>query len=564
MEKFAISNIEFEDGIKIGQMYYFGEWYKKDDAILFFRSSLYDTTISLERAFELFREDSVSFVKQLRGDFLIICYDSKSNNLTFCSDRLGKDYCYYYLKNSAFALTSDVWVAASILKPSEEDINWQAVKRLIILNNMLIRHSYITGLEMIAPATIYSFEVGTSELSTEKYWELKYKEDKTITIDDTVEKLDVIFDNTFRKLARKFPSDTRFGVGLSGGWDTRIIVHYALKHNLKIVPYCIGQKRLFLFFPTYGYRVAKQIAKYFKLDNFVFIDYQTEDFYQKFVREVDLLPERASNMEIGCLSQIPDFDIMLNGEHGGVFFGEFDWEPVLSYNKQTMSDYLLNFLAFNKSRDMIFSAEELVALKGEVQSYVDNMSTDDQYEIVYKYFYEVLGAQSKRGFFETNYDTKERYTPYLDPDFFDFYLTWNSKFRMDRSLQRRFFVDKLPVLSKMADESTDAPLYWRSLDIHNVPKRFFYGALNYIFKPSLRRGSWLLKDKKFKNVYEKVISRNREIIKSVFPEFDDRAFLLKNPRAASTFMKAIATVDALINSDCHSVEEYLRIRYDLK
>ena len=543
-------------------MYISGDWIEKNNQYLFFRSTLYGSELSPEDIFNSFFSDPVKFVNEIKGDFIIIFYDAKTDKLTFCSDRLGKDYIYYFVDNEKIVLASDIWSAARVLKPSINDINWQAVKRLVIFNNMLIRHSYINNLEMISPATIYNYDGSSKRITSQKYWEMKFCEDKNLTLNETVEKLDELFDRTFQKISQKYNKETRFGVGLSGGWDTRIIVHYANKYKLRLVPYCVGQKRQLLFFPTYGFLVAKRIAKYFKLNNFKFIDYKSEDVGKKFAREVLMLPERASNMEIGCLSKIPEFDIMLNGEHGGVFFGEFNWEPILNYTKSDISGYFLNFLVFNSAMDLLLSEQETMFLKSEIQAYVNNMDTNDQYEIVYKYFYEVLGAQSKRGFFETNYDTKERYTPYLDPDFFDFYLTWNAKFRMDRVLQRSFFIKKLTKLSKMADEASDAPLFWRSINVRDVPYRFYYAALNYLFKPSLRRSVWLKKDKKFNKIYNTVIERNMELINTYFPNFDSKLFIKKNPRAASTFIKAIATVDALINSfPYENVENYVLTQY---
>ena len=564
METIGISNIPYSSDKTKNQIYLSGNFEKIGNHLFWFNHSLYENNKTIKEYYDEFNNSELDFLNHRNGDFLLIDLDFEKKVITVATDRLGKDYCFIYNCNNKFVLSNNFWLTTNILKPSHNDIDWIAVKRLIINNSMLFRRTYIKDLYIIEPASLYKFDMENGKLINKyKYWEIKYKEDKSLTISDAVEKLDSIFDNTFKTLSQKFNSQTLFGVGLSGGLDTRIIVNYALKNHLKIVPYCIGQKYLIKPFKTYGYYVAEWVAKFFNLNNFVFIDYNSEKFSEKLVREICLYPEKSSNIEIGCYNELPNFDIMLNGEHGGVFFGEFPWEPILNYNINNLSEYLIRFLAFYPSIEMIMDNDEIQNLKNEIQNYIDSFETEDLTEVVYKYFFEALGSGTKRGFFETNYYTKERYSPYLDSNFIDFYLTWNSKFRLNRFLQREFFVRKLRKLSKIPDEVSDAPLYWRTSNIKHLPVRIFFATLNKYWGKSLQINKWIQKDQTFINIYKSVINLNKDLIGEHFPNFKEDLFLQNNPRAASSFVKVIIVIDTILNTNANEkkISEFISNKY---
>lgn len=564
MDYVTISTIEFEGASRVNNIFLKGSWMNVGSHWFYFRHSLYEIDRTIEEYYADFSMNPESFIKARKGDFLLLDYDSSCNTLQIAVDRLGKESGFIYCRDNNFTFSNNIWDCVCLVPSNEGNINWEAVKRYILFNFSLINQTFIQDLYRMEPASIYKFNLSEIALmDIKKYWEFQYKEDKSITIDDAVKRIDQLFDSTFKLLSQKYTNRTCFGIGLSGGWDSRILVHYAQKYKLNIIPYCVGQKYLLFPFHTYGYKVVSKIAKYFEIANFKFINYNSESYDNKLIHEIVFYPEGASNIAVGCLKSIPDFDVMLDGEHGGVFFGEFDWEPLLSIRKENLGDYLVNFLSFAKDNEQIMTEEDMNKFKKDLQSYVDKIDTDDIFEIYYKYFFEVLGSKTKKGFFESNYGTKERYSPYLNPEFIDYYLTWNSKFRMDRVLQRKFFIEKLTDLSKMPDEASDAPLYWRSNKLRDTPYRLWYAAKNHIFKSSLRRDYWLEHDKCYRNLYNHVIKINQNLIKEHFPDFNADTFFKNNVRASANLIKVIAEIDAMINTKGKEVENYLVARYTI-
>lgn len=384
--EFVITNQKIDQAVKVGDFYIKGDFFEKDGHYFFFKRTLYELEKTTEEYFLEFLEDKSLFVKNRKGDFALVDVDSQSGEIFFATDRLGKENIYYMTGN-LFVLTNSFWEGIRLIAPDEEQIDWLAVKELIIHYIIPFHKTLIQGYKILRPAQIAKVirrEDGY-DFMAETYWYMKYCPRET-TVQETAEKVYHLFDHTFEMLAQKYGKDTKFGVGLSGGWDSRLITYFARKHHLNIVPYCIGEKYLCFPIRTNGYKVAKRLAKYFDLPDFTFVEYNSESYLKKAAREVQMIPNRASNIEVGCMDTIPDFDIMLDGEHGGVFFGEFDFEPILRYTSQNMEDCLLGLLVADQKQEMIMSKEDYEKLKGEAREYVQSLQTDKRFDIYYRYF----------------------------------------------------------------------------------------------------------------------------------------------------------------------------------
>lgn len=556
---FLISNLESTDAEKINNWYFSGDYTKYGEHLFFFEKTLYEFDKTEEEYFAEFVTDPVQFVKKRKGDFIVWDYNIQTDELFFATDRMGKDNIYYYDKKEVRVITDDFWRGLSVLQIEENDVNWLAVKELIIHHIIPYHKTIINDYNIVPPATYGMIYPGTNKIVFDKFWEMTYLP-KEASMQETIDKVYELFDNTFKFLSQKYDANTRFGVGLSGGWDSRLIVYFAQKYNMKIVPYCIGEKYLFGPIKTNGYKVSKRIAKYFKLKNFKFIEYNSESYLRKAAREVELVPNRASSIEIGCFDSLPEFDVMLNGEHGGVFFGEFDFEEILKFTYENMDECLLNLLAADSKLKMIMNQADIEQLKMDTRKYISGLNTKKRWEIYYKYFYEIKGSKTKNGFFETIYGTKERYTMYLDPDFVDEYLTWDPLFLVNRTMQRAFLKKHFTELAKIADETTDAPLFWRDMSIKNVPIRLFFAVKNYIFKSSLRRAKWIKRDKEFAQLLNIVCEKNCEVINQHFPNLNIQDFYRNNPRGTANLVKVLMVIDAVLSKEEDRID-YITSKY---
>lgn len=539
-----------------------GEFYQSNEHYFFFESTLYEEEKDIADYLLDFLTNKELFISKLKGEFLLFYYNCNKNRAFFATDKLGKELGLYYYNSKNIVITNSFWEGVDIINPNQSDIDIQAVKELIVFNRALLHKTIIHGYNFLPPATLLDIEFNDKIIvNKKKYWDFKFRVDHSLELDAVVNQINSIFSKTFKILKEKYSEKTRFGVGLSGGLDSRLIAHYAKKNKIKIVPYCIGEKYSIFPIKTNGYKVANKIADFFQLDNFKYINYNSENYYVKINNEVFYVPFNPSNISISCLSKIPEFDVMLNGEHGGVFFGEFDFRPILNYSKDTINEYLLTFLCFPYKSEHIMSQDEKNVSLEKVKRYIGNIETNDRYEIFYKFFFEIYGSKSKDGFFESNYGLKKRYSPFLSPLFLEYFLTWDSKFMIDRVLQKALFKKHYTDLAKIEDERFDAPIYWTEDSPQYWPKRYFYALKAFLKKPGLRRGYWLKNDNEFKQLSQKILLVNKDFFDLSFPNMNFNLYLKQNPRAAANFIKMKVVIDIIIDKAYKEIKDFMKRKY---
>ncbi len=557
-EFFIFSNKEFEGGKQFGNIFYDGNCHIFGEHCIYFEKHLYAVDEELEVYFERYLSDAAEFAKSLKGEFLFVDYNKAKNTLVIITDRFAKVPAYIYDENATLIVSSDYWKFIKLLQPTIDDINWVAVKTMIIHSVIFDCDTLVKNMKRIPTATVYENNLNQHKCSMHRYWRLTLAEDSSLTLQQAAKKTEQLFDNTFKTLKKKFPRDTRFGIGVSGGLDSRLMLNYAKKYNMKVVPFCIGQKYSKYPIKTNGYRVLNKILDIYNIKNFKFIEYDAEDYYLKLADDVNGAPVMSADFMIGCKSQVPDFDVMLNGEHGGVFMGEFNYKHMLFYGIEDIHKYILTFLSYPNNKRMIQNAKEEKQITKLLTDYISDMNSDNKYEIFMRCFFEMYGSLTKTGFFQTIYGSHEAYTTFLDPDFVDFFQTWNMQFLVNRTLQREFYMTYHPKLAMVPDETSDAPLYWRDYDVKYCVRRFGYATMNKLFKSSLRRTEWLQEDKEYKKIAQTIIRNNKDIIRQYFPRLKWEQFMETNPRAFANLIKMLLEINCIIHGGTDSIKEYMK------
>jgi hypothetical protein len=563
-KNFIISTKPIENALKIGNVYIKGDFYHSLNHYFFFRHFLFEKDKEDEEYFALYVHQPEIFINSLNGDFIIVDYDVDKGVITVISDRLGKESAYIWNKNNELLITNQFWKGIELIDPKYEDINWLASKEIIYHGTTAKLETTIKDYNMMPAATILIFDINEGYREYRKqYWQLHFQPDIHLTLDEAAEYINTCFDKSFLQLSQKYSEDVTFGIGLSGGLDSRLLAHYSKKYGLKLSTYCVGEKYVRFPLISNGYRSANLIAKKLGIDDFKFISYNAETYLQKAIEDVLYAPIKSSELAITNLEMAPDFDIMLNGEHGGVFFGEFQSEPLLNYNKNNVADYLLSLLSFPQQEEMIFSKTEKKEILANYTSYVNSLKSDDRREIFYRFFFERFAPVSKYGFFETNYNTKERYCIYLDHNFMDFYEKWDPQFTVNRLLQQRLFTKYFHELSNIQDESPDVPIARRSdQGLRAIVSKLYYAGRYKVFGNSLQRNIWLRRDIGFKKLLFKVISVNKAILKEQFPCINIELFHKENPRATATLVKMLIEIDIIMNCRDSDMVKWIKGRYN--
>lgn len=554
MKQFVITNKDIKNGVEA-----IGDYKETENYILFFDGTLYDDLVLNDEIANQLLTSPEEILCNLKGEFLICCYDKTNEAIFVATDRMGKENCYYIINDSYFMFSTNFWLGLNYIKPNLDSIDFQSVKEIIVHNRAFLHNTIVQNYKIIAPGTYISSK-DLKVFESKNYWRIIFNENRNLKLENVVDSIENYFDETFKFLSDKYPNK-KFGLGLSGGLDSRILAKYAKKYQLELVPFCIGKKYSFFPLKTWGYYLSHKIAKLFNLRNFKFIDFYSGNFLTKLINDVLYIPNINSNIEISQLESVPDFDIMLNGEHGGVFFGEFDFEPLLYYDKSNLSDYMLSFLCWTKGKENIITESESSEVTKKINDYISSLNSNDRHNLFYTFFFEIYGSKSRGAFFETLYNTKNRYTPFLNPDFFDFFLTWDQKFLIDRVLQKKLFEKYFKDLSKIPDETVEAPLYYRKYRIKKLIYEIVLGLKVKILKPSLNRDEWIHKSLKGNKAVKLILKENQKLIDEYFPNFNFEDFLKKNPRGTMTFLKLIVEIDVISNESYSNLSEYIYGKY---
>lgn len=529
-------NIYTIDGIeKINRRNYF---FFQSESLLRYESkkSIYNNFISSKKR----------FLNSYEGEFLLVNIDFDSNLIEVAIDKFGKTSCFYFKNNKFLIISNDYFEICRLLIEHNVNIkfNFDFIKQVTYHNVSLDGRTIVKDINMVPASSL--LVIKRLDVCIQKYWSFHFVPDYNLEIDSVTDKTYSIFDRYMADVSELF-SEKKFGIGLSGGLDSRIIGSLARKNNIKLVPYCIGKKRVYKIFNSYGYRLSKKISKKLSIKTPYFIEYDSEPISDKIANDLYYYSWKSSNIEISNLTNLPSYDFLLNGEHGGVFFGEFDFRELAKYNKNNIDEYLLKFLSFNKGEQYLLNEDDKKETHSVVKSFVNAQNSDDIFEIFFSFFFQIYGSKSKNGFFESNYGTKRRFTPFLSPQFIQFFLTWPNHLRFSRVVQYRLLEKYFPELNSIKDESLDAAPKYRTDSPVNWLRRFL-GALEIkIFKSSVNIKNWILRNKIFYLSYSKIVDRQEDFINKNFPNFNKKSFFYSNPRAAINFTKLLYLVDVINN-----------------
>ena len=124
----------------------------------------------------------------------------------------------------------------------------------------------------------------------------------------------------------KNPSDTIYGLGLSGGLDSRVVLHYALKAGMNVNCFIIGDARPHFIFLSKDHKIAKNISKLYNMDSkFFFVKpFDKKNWHYHFVENCKRNPftTPASFGTLFDKNALPQFDVLLTGLAGGESMGQ--------------------------------------------------------------------------------------------------------------------------------------------------------------------------------------------------------------------------------------------------
>jgi asparagine synthase (glutamine-hydrolysing) len=184
-----------------------------------FRSQT-DTEVILH----LYEELGDAFLKRLNGMFAIALWDARRQRLLLARDRFGKKPIYYHFDGRRLLFGSELKAILAVPGVPRE-LNPEALSIYLSLGYIPSPLTVFKSVAKLPPASMLVAERvpggGLRLTGPERYWNLRYQPDHTLTEEECVQRIRELLRDAVR--IRMF-SDVPLGAFLSGGIDSSCVV----------------------------------------------------------------------------------------------------------------------------------------------------------------------------------------------------------------------------------------------------------------------------------------------------------------------------------------------------
>lgn len=469
---------------------------KNESAILLMKGEIYNC--EEKDIINIIKKDGINNISKLLGEFCLVYDDIESQKIYIINDRSGREVVFYYWDNLRFIVSDDFWEIINVIEPTQNDINIQNLKESLVFYYPLFWGTIINNLYFLPPASIGEFSLKENSLKIKKYWDFKYNIDWSLTLDDAVEMLDDSLNKAFLFIKSKNSPQTIYGVGISGGLDSRIIPYYALKYGMKLKSFIIGESRPDKFLLSRDHKNARKIAKYYGLDHYE-VEYNSEPFNKKIFWDIRYFPMGVSQIFVTLRDTVPNFDVLLTGASGLLVgsalpsqievmsrdelftqiinqFSQID----IYYSFTTKLRKLLNYFGVHGFKNPperkeiepiegIIKPEEFEQALQKIRKFVDCRKDKSNLDIFEEYFYLFLGSRNKYGAFESLQGRQKSYSIY-SPFLLDTVLKWKTEFLIGRKVLKHLILKKIPSLSNIMPQNIQVAISQESSQLLPIYK----------------------------------------------------------------------------------------------
>jgi len=244
-----------------------------------------------------YEEEGDQFFERLNGLFSGLLIDTAKQKAFLFNDRYGIERIYYHETRDATYFASEAKALLRIL-PDLRAFDEEGVAQFLAHGCTLEERTLFKDIQLLPGGSLWSFEAG--RCGRRKYFSPETWESQSPLPDKVFQSE---FQETFEGvLPRYFESETRIGISLTGGLDTRMIM--ACRPMTAREPVCYtftGEKG-----KTFDDQLAAQVAEVCGLDHHLLRI--NSDFFSEFACHVD----RTVSATDGCFGLTGAHEIYLN------------------------------------------------------------------------------------------------------------------------------------------------------------------------------------------------------------------------------------------------------------
>jgi asparagine synthase (glutamine-hydrolysing) len=246
-----------------------------------------DTVVSEDNLWDSFRERSVSAVVEFNGLFSGALVDPKRKQVALFNDRYGSERIYVHEKDSILYFSSEAKALLAVL-PELRVWDYDGVTQYLTFGSTFDRKTLFSGVSTMPGGSLWKYQNGR-KVSEDRYfkpdqWEAQTPLSKSAFEETYLETAKAVFPNYYR-------SDTKIGLSLTGGLDTRMILATLTEQDTSLVGYTYAAEDS----DTLDVQIARKISGLLDLD------YQVLRLNNAFVKDYSTFVDRSIYLTDGTI-----------------------------------------------------------------------------------------------------------------------------------------------------------------------------------------------------------------------------------------------------------------------
>jgi asparagine synthase (glutamine-hydrolysing) len=202
----------------------------------------------------MYLQGGIKKLENLNGNFVVLVYDSPSQQLHIITDRCGMNPCYASsLKDDNFVFSSHPDILANALNLSQ-DWDLVSITEFLATGKLSYPHSYYNSIKALDYGSIYTIDFIDNKIKyrMKKYFDFNFNIEHNMSEWDLAEELACSFRKSINR--RTLPLFGQTGVSLSGGLDSRALLCSA-SDKRNIWAFCFFDEE------NLEYKIAREIAQ---------------------------------------------------------------------------------------------------------------------------------------------------------------------------------------------------------------------------------------------------------------------------------------------------------------
>lgn len=436
----------------------------------------------------LYKEYGEECLKMLNGMFALAIYDKRNGKIILARDRMGEKPLYWSFKNGELVFASEI--GAMLVHPTiSKDLDTLAVYQFFAFDYVPQPRTVFKDISKLENGQMLVWENG--RIRSDKFYELKIKEDITVGEEKAAEKLAGLLEDSVKA---RLVSDAPLGVFLSGGIDSSAVAYFAKKHKSDLKTFSIGFREKTFDESGYIKMAVKAVGS----------NHYHKEFSPK--EMTDFLPEIFAKLDepFGDPSLLPTFllsrfareqvTVALGGDGGDeLFMGypNYKFQKVLhltGLRKIKINDFFAKHLlkifpASSKNMAFPFMAQRAI-MSGRFPAHLRDFAAVGGYHRLLKELF-LFGRDAEKELFAF---ADEYLNDHKDSDYMakvvllfqKYYLSDNILFKADRASMYSSLEERSPFLDcRLVDFANSLPhnLKLKGINSKHVFKKAMEGKL---------------------------------------------------------------------------------------